>query len=194
MGLFLSRIGTSALVIVTGPSTQLFGRIDPQGILGALVDDLIACGAADAAVIERARPLVEQGQLPTTALVAVGVDRGAVTHAIAVVTGFAAAPPRAQWDPAARAVVGVADARWQELVAVATVAGRPVVAFADPVRIASSAALALPPHEVCVALDDDVRAALATAAVKPKSAGGAFLAPPAARARGPRWGRRWRWR
>jgi tRNA A-37 threonylcarbamoyl transferase component Bud32 len=171
---------------VTGPSTQLFGRTDPQAVLGALVADLVARGVVDAGVVDDARPLVAQGRLPSTALVAVGVDRDAVVRALAIVSGFAAAPPRAQWDASVRGGLGVADDRWQALLAVpiATVAGRPLVAFADVGQIAASATLALPPHEVCVALEDDVRAALAVAAVKPKAAGVAFLAPPSALAPG----------
>ncbi len=132
-------------------------------------------------VAAAARALVAQGALASSALVRAGAPRDAVLRAVSVASGQPAAPPRSTWDPAARATASVADATWLSLVAVPIPApsGRLQESYADPAVSISSAALALPAHEALVALEDDVRAALATAAPKTKGAV-SFLAPPSA--------------
>ncbi len=162
-------------------ATLLLGRVDPLAVLEAMATDLVARGALSPEKVDAAREAVKQGRLPSTALLAAGAAPDLVLRALSSVASVPVAPPRAHWIIDVRAEIGVDEATWRELLACAVgmFDGRPLVAFADVAKIASSAALGLPDHAPCVALEHDVRDALSIAPT-PSRAAVAFLAPPEA--------------
>jgi serine/threonine protein kinase len=167
---------------VTFAATLLFGRTDATTVLEAMVADLTARGAIDATRAAQARERVNGGWLPSTALLDVGTPPEAVLHALSSVAGVPPAPPSHAWNADARAHLSVDEVVWQRLMAVPIgfVENRPLVAFADVGRVASSAALGLPDHVACMALEPDIRSVLSRKAQQQKSTQIAFLAPPSA--------------
>ncbi|HEY4223264.1 MAG TPA: protein kinase, partial [Myxococcota bacterium] len=166
---------------MTFPATMLFGRHDPLALFDALAADLVARGFLPRDRVAAARAFVPTGRLPPTALVDVGAPPDAVLRALSIVTGVPPAPARSQWNVNVRAQIPVDASAWLRLSAVPIgfIERRPLIAFADVVAVTSSAALGLPDHVACVALEGDVRAALAAVAVAPPQSV-SFLAPPSA--------------
>lgn len=166
---------------MTFAATRLIGHLEPTAVFDGLAADLLARGMLTTAQQGAARAAVEAGQLPASALVDVGAPAAQVLQALSVVSGVPAAPPADSWDLDVRARLGVSAATWSALVAVpvGVLSGRPLVAFAEVQHLTSSAALTLPDHVPCVALERDVRAALARA-TDPGARPLAFLAPPSA--------------
>ncbi len=162
-------------------STLFFGAMSPSEVLEALGADLIARGHLHPSQVTSARALVEAGRLPSTALIDVGAPADHVVTALATVTGLPQAPPRARWMLEARLPLSTPMSTWQALIAVpiGTTAGRPLIAFADPSRLGVSLAMSLPAHTACVALENDIRDALAVTPA-PKRVAVSFLAPPSA--------------
>ncbi|MDP2344080.1 MAG: serine/threonine-protein kinase [Deltaproteobacteria bacterium] len=162
-------------------STLFFGRMSPREVLEALGADLVARGVLHPSVVPNAAALVDGGMLPTTALLEVGAARDAVVGALSIISGLPQAPPRPRWTLESRNILPVPSTTWASLVAipVGSEGGRALVAFADPSRLGSGLALGLPPHVACVALESDVREALALTPAPQRSAI-SFLAPPSA--------------
>lgn len=155
--------------------------MSPTEVLEALGADLIARGHLHPSQVTSARALVEAGRLPSTALIDVGAPADHVVTALATVTGLPQAPPRARWMLEARLPMSTPMSTWQALIAVpiGTTAGRPLIAFADPSRLGVSLAMSLPAHTACVALENDIRDALAVTPA-PQRVAVSFLAPPSA--------------
>jgi hypothetical protein len=161
--------------------TQLVGRQDPLALFDALAADLAARGLLTPQQGQHARAYVSGGHLASSALIAVGAPAEHVIRALSTLTGFAPAPPRAEWKLDARNQLSVDPSVWAQLGAIPVdfMDRRPLIAFANPFLATSSVALALPDHIPCVATEDDVREALQAS---PSGAKGAvsFLAPPSA--------------
>jgi len=155
--------------------------MSPTEVLEALGADLIARGHLHPSQLASARGLVEAGRLPSTALIDVGAPADHVVTALATVTGLPQAPPRGRWMLEARLPLPTPMSTWQALIAVpiGTTAGRPLIAFADPSRLGVSLAMSLPAHTACVALENDIRDALAVTPA-PQRVAVSFLAPPSA--------------
>jgi serine/threonine protein kinase len=161
---------------------SLHGQPDVDAIFDAMADDVVARGALSPAKVGEARERVEQGTLPSTALLVAGAPPDAVLHALSHVAGAPPAPPRNQWRPDARMQLSVDDDVWRQLLAipVGEVDERPLIAFAEVARMGSSLARALPDHVPCVALESDVQEALVAVPTVPAPSAVAFLAPPSA--------------
>src|SRR5438046_2616175 len=120
-----------------------------------MATDVVARGALSPERAQMARQLVEQGRLPPTALLEVGAHPDVVLRALSFVAHVPVAPPRAHWIIDVRAQVGVDENTWRSLMAVCVgiFDNRPLIAYADITKIASSAAMGLPDHSPCVALE-----------------------------------------
>ncbi len=170
---------------MTFGATMLMGRSDPLALFDAMAVDLLARAMVTPDGVAAARARVP-GSMPATALLQSGALPADVLRALATATGIKPAPPRSAWLVETRRQLRINETVWVRLLAVpiGVSAGRPHIAFADASAITSSAALGLPAHVPCVALEHDVRDALAQPLVVVSHGAVSFLAPPSAVAQG----------